>query len=295
MRIKTGCNTSIAKEQTTPMTFPDNQSRRSRTLLVGCGRTATRLGENLVASGGEVVALRRTTDDLPASFTTLSVDLLEPVEQQLPEVDAMVITLTPGLNQFPDHPNGYLDALTHLARALPSIPERVVFVSSTRVFEGKPGEQVLTEDDAPAPITPRGETLLEAERAATDLFNAHIVRPAGIYGPGREMMIRKVVNQTPVQYTQRTNRIHEVDLSRALEAMLTLDDPPRLVHAVDQRPAAMGEVVTFIADQLGLRPPPTLQPEEAGGTVLGGGLLLETLGSLHYPTFEAGYRSMITQ
>lgn len=267
----------------------------ARTLLVGCGRTATRLGENLVASGGEVVALRRTTDELPASFTTLSVDLLEPVKQQLPEVDAMVITLTPGMNQPPDHPNGYLDALNHLAHALPNIPERVVFVSSTRVFEGKPGEQVLTEKDAPAPTTPRGETLLEAEQAATYLFNAHIVRPAGIYGPGREMMIRKVVNQTPVHYAQRTNRIHEVDLARALEVMLTLDVPPRLVHAVDQQPATMGEVVTFIADQLGLRPPPTLQPEEAGGTVLGGGLLLETLGSLRYPTFEAGYRSMITQ
>lgn len=275
------------------MTFPDTNSYPTRTLLVGCGRTATRLGENLVAGGREVVALRRTIDKLPDVFTALSVDLLEPVEQELPEVDAMVITLTPGLNQLPDHPNGYLDALNHLTDALPSIPERVVFVSSTRVFEGKPGEQVLTGNDASAPITPRGETLLEAERAVMDLFNAHIVRPAGIYGPGREM-IRKVVNQTPVQYAQRTNRIHEIDLARALEVMLTLKDPPHPIHAVDQSPATMAEVVTFIADQLGLRPPPALQPEEAGGTVLGGGLLLETLGSLHYPTFEAGYRSMLT-
>lgn len=56
------------------MTFPDISAHSTRTLLVGCGRTATRLGESLVASGGEVVALRRTTNELPASFSALSVD-----------------------------------------------------------------------------------------------------------------------------------------------------------------------------------------------------------------------------
>ncbi len=261
----------------------------ARTLLVGCGRTATRLGESLVAAGGEVVALRRHPGDLPSAFTTLQVDLLEPVGQELPTVDAMVITLSPGMGQAGERPGGYLDALTHLAQALPAVPARVVFVSSTRVFEGRPGEQVLTEDDAPAPTTPRGRILREAELLAMELFNAHIVRPAGIYGPGREMMLRKVRNQTPVQYAQRTNRIHEVDLARALQAMLTHPDPPRILHAVDQSPATMGEVVIFIADQLGLRPPPALEPAVPGGTVLGGGLLLELLGSLRYPTFEVGY------
>ena len=275
-----------------------------RTLLAGCGRTATRLGESLVAAGGEVVALRRSTGNLPRSFQPLSVDLVEPLEQRLPDVDAMVITLSPSMGeastqipaqeqaQSPWHPTGYLDALTHLAQALPAVPPRVVFVSSTRVFEGKAGEQVLTEQDEPAPITPRGRLLRDAELLAIDLFDAHIVRPAGIYGPDREMMVRKVVNHTPVQYAQRTNRIHEVDLARALEVMLTLENPPAVLHAVDQRPATMGEVVTYIADQLGVAPPPAMEPEMPGGTVLSGELLLSLLGSLRYPTFEAGYGAL---
>lgn len=279
----------------------DHQRIPHRTLLVGCGRTATRLGESLVAAGGEVVALRRTTGNLPRSFQVLSVDLVEPLEQPLPDVDAMVITLSPSMGeastqipaqeqaQSPWHPTGYLDALTHLSLTLPAVPPRVVFVSSTRVFEGKAGEQVLTEQDEPAPTTPRGRLLRDAELLAIDLFDAHIVRPAGIYGPDREMMVRKVLNHTPVQYAQRTNRIHEVDLARALEVMLTLENPPTVVHAVDQRPATMGEVVTFIADQLGVAPPPAMEPAMPGGTVLSGELLLTLLGSLRYPTFEAGY------
>lgn len=264
-----------------------------RTLLVGCGRIGTLLGERLVAAGGEVVALRRTISDLPAAFAALSADLREPVECQFPEVDAVVITLTPSLSQPPAHPEGYLTALKNLAAVLPGIPPRVVFVSSTRVFEGRTDGQVLTEHDAPAPVTPRGKTLRDGELLAARLFNAHIVRPAGIYGPGREMIVRKVLEQAPVQYVKRTNRIHEVDLVRTLESLLTAADPPRLVHAVDQRPALLGEVVTFIADRLGLQPPPALQPEETSGTVLDGGLLHNWLGPLRFPTFQAGYENLL--
>ncbi|MGP6175036.1 sugar nucleotide-binding protein [Corynebacterium sp. A21] len=268
-------------------------ARPGRTLLVGCGKVGSSLGERLVAAGEEVVALRRTTAGLPASFAALSVDLREPVRQELPQVDTMLITLTPGMSSVGDHPNAYLVALRNLAAALSVVPPRVVFVSSTRVFEGRTGHQTLTEDDAPAPVTPRGRTLWEGELLAMDLFDAHIVRPAGIYGPGREMMIRKVVERTPVQYTRRTNRIHEVDLVRALEKVLMLDHPPRLVHAVDQKPASLGEVVTFIAEQLGMQPPPALPTEPATGTVLGGGLLLNLLETLSYPTFEAGYEHIL--
>lgn len=263
-----------------------------RTLLVGCGRIGTRLGEGLVAAGGEVTAIRRDTAGLPDTFTSLALDLREPVGRELPEVDAMVITLTPGMNRSPVHPTGYTDALEHLATALPSLPPRVLFVSSTRVFEGSSGYERITERDTPTPVTPRGRALREGELRAADLFGAHILRPAGIYGPGREMMIRKVLEQTPVQYAKRSNRIHAVDLVRILGELLGMAAPPQLLHAVDRRPATVGEVVTFIAERLGLQPPPAL-PAAPGGTVLDGGLLKELLGPLRYPTFEAGYGELL--
>src|SRR5690606_14907224 len=102
------------------------------------------------------------------------------------------ITLTPALTA-PGVPDGYLAALRNLAAALPRIPQRVLLVSSTRVFEGRPGERTLTEEDPPAPASARAETLLAGERLATELFGAHIVRPAGIYGPGRERLLRIVL------------------------------------------------------------------------------------------------------
>jgi len=240
-----------------------------------------------------VFALRRNITALPAVFSALSVDLREPVRCVLPEVDAMVVTLTPGTHEASGKPDSYLASLRHLAAALPSTPHRVVFVSSTRVFEGRTDERALTEEDAPAPLTARGMTLRDGELLAAELFDAHVVRPAGIYGPGREMLLRKVVAGTPVQYAKRTNRIHETDLVRTLQTLLLADNPPRIVHAVDQAPAPLGEVVTFIANQLGLQAPPRIRPEVPSGTVLSGALLLTLLGNLQYPTFEAGYGDII--
>jgi len=269
-----------------------SQDAPTRILLAGCGRVGTRLGERLTETGREVLALRRNTAGLPTAFTALAGDLRRPVQGELPEADAMVITLPPGTPAEPGQEDDYLTSIRNLAAALPAVPRRVVFVSSTRVFEGRTEARALTEDDEPAPVTPRGRTLRDGEILARELFGAHVIRPAGIYGPGREMLIRKVIEGAPVQYAKRTNRIHETDLVRALEAVLLTEDPPRMLHAVDQAPASLGQVVTYIAGQLGLPAPPRIEPEVASGTVLSGARLLEAIGTLQFPTFDAGYRHL---
>jgi nucleoside-diphosphate-sugar epimerase len=268
----------------------DHMRHIPRVMLVGCGRVGARLGARLLDRGHGITALRRDTSVLPAEFTALSVDLREPVGHELPVADAMVITLTPSMGGDPD---GYLSALQNLAAALPVVPPRVIFVSSTGVFEGRYEGRPLTEADVPAPTTPRGILLREGELLATGLFDALVLRPAGIYGPGREMILRKVLEQSPIRYAQRTNRIHEADLVRTLEWLLTAGDPPHVLHAVDRGPAPLGEVATFVAGRLGLPAPPRVLPEEAGGTVLDGKLLYSRLDGLRYPTYREGYAEII--
>ncbi|HWV47903.1 MAG TPA: SDR family NAD(P)-dependent oxidoreductase, partial [Microbacterium sp.] len=182
-----------------------------------------------------------------------------------------------------------------LADALPSRPSRVLFVSSTRVLEGRAGPRPLTESDAPSPTSARARALVEGEELAARLFDACIIRPAGIYGPGRDSVIRRVRAHAPVDYSRRTNRIHELDLVGLLHTMLRADDPPALIHAVDQAPVPMRDVVTFIADRLGLEPPPRVTPESGGGTVLRGDVMLDVVGALNYPSFREGYARMLDE
>lgn len=271
------------------MTAPGPQ----RTLWVGCGRLGLRTGAALTEAGGEVLALRRSPGDLPAGFRAVAADLAQPLEEPLPECDAMVITLPP-----PDTEAGYAAPLRHLADALPARPARTVFVSSTRVFEGygqlDDPAPVLTEDDPPRPIGDRARILLDGERVARELFDAIVVRPAGIYGPGRELLLRTVREGRPVAHSRRTNRIHEDDLTRLLHTLLLHPDPPALLHAVDGSPARLGEVVTHIAARLELPVPPRREPDPGGGTVLDGSRMASLLGELAFPDFRSGYDAMIT-
>ncbi|ATG50867.1 NAD(P)-dependent oxidoreductase [Brachybacterium vulturis] len=268
------------------------ESTPARTLWAGCGRLGLRAGAALVAAGGEVHALRRDVSGLPEGFGAVPADLAHPVEGMLPPADAMVITLPP-----PETPGGYETVLRHLAAALPQLPARTVFVSSTRVFEGYAARAdpapVLTEEDAPQPLGDRARNLLDGERAARELFDAIVVRPAGIYGPGRDRLLRTVRAGRPVAHRRRTNRIHEEDLARLLVALLEHPDPPQLLHAVDDAPARLGEVVTHIADRLALPVPPAAEPDPGHGTVLSGALRKQLLGPLRHPDFRSGYDAML--
>ena len=258
-----------------------------RTLLVGYGKLGARLAPLLVADGGAVVALRRSDGPVPEGVDAVSADLAAPLPQPLPEVDAVVVTLPPG-----PEVSSSRAALTHLADALPVRPARTVFVSSTGVFDGAGSAEPRTERDEPAPVTDRGRGLHDAERAAVELFDAVVVRPAGIYGPGREFLLRRVREGAPVSYRRRTNRIHETDLVRTLDTLLRLPEPPPLVHAVDRAPAPLGDVVAFLAARLGVPVPPD-DGSAPSGSVYDGTLLRTVIGDLAYPTYEDGYAEMI--
>lgn len=259
-----------------------------RTLLVGFGKLGRGLAHRLVADGSEVFALRRSDDDLPEGVTGIRADLSVPLTEPLPAVDAMVVTLPP-----PGGVDGYRIALTHLRDALPSLPDRTVFVSSTGVFEATASDHPITEQDEPVPASVRSRGLYDGERAAIELFSAVVVRPSGIYGPGRGFLLRQVREHKPVNHRRRTNRIHEVDLVRALDLLLRMPEPPALVHAVDQAPAPLGDVVAHIAIRLGVDAPPDDPSAPATGLVHDGSLLLSLLGSLEYPTYVEGYDEMI--
>lgn len=261
-------------------------------LLVGCGKLGTALAPRLRDRGLDVLALRRDVGGLPPDLPARAIDLAEPLPATLPRAAGMVITLPPT-----DAPDGYRERLQHLAGALPAVPARTVFVSSTRVFDGLGGPDAearpLDEDEPPTPATERARTLVAGEEQARELFDAIVLRPAGIYGPGRDRLLRTVREGRPVEHRRRSNRIHQDDLVRTLELLLTHPAPPSLLHAVDDHPATLGEVVTHLARRMDLPVPPAAEPDPGGGTVLAGARLAALFGDLDHPDFRSGYDAML--
>lgn len=267
-------------------------------LLAGCGDVGTALGLRLAERGVRAVGVRRRADALPEPIEPVSLDLTDPGEAVLPAADAVVVTLTADGRDAAAYERTYLGALRGLHLALPSdAAPRVVLVSSTGVLGGTDGE-VVTEATPPDPQRATAHVLLAAEELAADLFpDLVIVRPAGIYGPGRTSLIERVRTATPVTHRRVTNRIHRDDLVTVLSTVLDAPEPPRLLHAVDHDAAQLGDVVTHLAARLGVEVPPDNSPAGEGplGKIIDGALVhsLVPRSRWRYPTFREGYDALL--
>lgn len=261
-----------------------------KVLLVGCGDLGIRLGLKLVAAGHQVIGLRRHTEQLPRSFEPLAVDLCRPGTTTVDDIDAMVITLTPDEYSDSGYERTYRRGVEGLISIVNSRPKRVILVSSTRVLDsGSPGGRA-NEETRPQPDSGPGRTLWETENLIRSTYaSTSIVRAAGIYGRESSRFIDRVRAGRPVNYRRWTNRVHHIDLVRALEALLLSPDPPRLLHAVDSCPVQLGEVVEFLASALNIETPPDLPAENEAGRRLDNTRFHEFIGSLEYPTYREGY------
>lgn len=270
-----------------------------KVLVAGCGDVGTALGLRLARRGGMVTGVRRHVAGLPAAIEAVSLDLTDPGDVRLPVVDAVVVTLTADGRGGAAYERTHLGGLRGLRRALGEQNPRVVLVSSTGVLGGGDGERV-TESTPPDPQRPTAHVLLAAEELAAELFpDLVVVRPAGIYGPGRTSLVQRVRSGKPLNHRRVTNRIHRDDLVTVLATVLSSSKPPRLLHAVDHDAARLGEVAAHLAHRLGVPVPPDDSAPGEGplGKTVDGALVHAFVpdAQWRYPTFREGYDALLAE
>ena len=184
----------------------------------------------------------------------------------------------------------------------------MLFVSSTAVY-GDAGGGWVDESTTPAPGGFSGRILREAEellyrRLRGTGITPVVLRLGGIYGPGRTRLIDQVRGGTAVipAGSRFTNRIHRDDAAAAIVHLCTMDAMPGPVYlGVDNEPAELGEVLRFLAAELGLpRAAVGRRPERGCGEPSRGGnkrcsnaLLRGTGFEFAYPSFREGYRAIL--
>ena len=277
----------------------------NRTLIAGCGDLGCELGRQLAADGCSVHGLRRRAERIPAPIAPVAADLARPgTLGELPaRLDGVIYLATPGSYDDAAYRTAYVDGLRNLLGALPEgghSLQRLVFVSSTSVYGVTDGSRV-DEETATEPGSFSGRRLLEAEALVHSLPNGLVVRFGGIYGPGRERMLRKVRQREPVVANppQWTNRIHRDDCIGVLRHLLRLPDATPVYLGVDHYPCPMHEVTDWLADRMGLPRPPHVAGR-AGGTRgsnkrCANDRLLASGYSFRYPTFREGYAAMLAK
>lgn len=277
----------------------------SRVLIAGCGDVGSALARGLAADGDEVLGLRRDPSGLGDPIRPVAADLRDPgsltaTVADLPPLDAVVVAVTADERTSSAYRETYLDGTNNLGAALQQAgnhPARWVFTSSTAVYGVRDGSWVGA-DTEPAPRSATGEVILAAEQALRSLADEPVVvRPAGIYGPGRTRLIDRVRRgeATYPAVPQYTNRIHRDDCAAALDHVLSLDSPAPVYTAADHEPAEKGMVLRWLADRLDAPEPREIPGEGRRGRNkrVGNERLAASGLRLRYPTFREGYAAVL--
>ncbi|MDI1293843.1 MAG: sugar nucleotide-binding protein [Methylobacter sp.] len=272
----------------------------AKILIVGCGAIGSELGRVLSAQGHDVTGLKRKPPlSAPSLINYATADISSAADLSDLDTDftqAFFIVSPDGRNEQ-SYRAVYQTGLDNLLAKLPKT--QWLMVSSTSVYGQTQGEWV-DEDSVAKPENITSRLIRQAEQTLIDSNPANIVvRFSGIYGPGREYLLRQAMQTPAIQQNPPyfTNRIHQQDCVKVLcfllEQRLEGKTLAQCYLASDNDPAPTWEVMTWLADQLHcLRP--TAKAADAGMNKRCSNARLKALGyQFHYPSYKDGYLELV--
>ena len=215
----------------------------------------------------------------------------------------------------------------------------IAYLSTTGVYGNRDG-QVVAESAAPivigggsAPdasvvLTPRQRARARAEREwaaflasggqndppARSAARLHVLRLAGIYGPGKRNSLSQLPKTTRLidKPTHQFNRVHVEDIARVVCLTVVVEPSSssggkevEILNLADDCPASSKEVVEYACALVGRDPPPTVSfadvEEElspmlrefyAHSKVVSNEKVKESWGELLFPSYREGLRNI---
>ena len=279
---------------------------KKTTLILGCGDIGSALGRQLIEAGHRVIGARRSPQSLEeAGIEPLAVDLNDPEAlTALPDADIVVYIVSADRFDEQAYQLAYRDGLQAVLAELGGrkrTPHRIFFVSSTSVYAQQDGQEV-DENSETKPSGFSGLLMREAEQALiAHPLPSCVVRFSGIYGPGRDRLIRQVregriAAATPPMFS---NRIHRDDCAGVLSHLieLALNDKPLddLYLANDCEPAPLHEVMAWLAKRLKVESSEVIQSplRRRSSKRCNNTRLLESGYRFRYPTYREGYAQVL--
>lgn len=249
----------------------------SATLFVfGFGYTALFLAQTLAPLGFQVYGTSRQADKIKVTCTSaykLIGFTLDEIESYLAKATHVLISIPP-IDESGDLVLSRFSA--SLIRCAPQI-QWMGYLSSTGVYGDHQGAWV---DEHALPHLPgtQGKRRLAAEHAwlalaQTHQLPLHIFRLSGIYGPGKNSLVRLMQGKKETIYKEGHffSRIHVQDIASVLCASIQRPQPLSIYNVADNEPTPSHVVDEYAARLLGIATPRRIAISDATLTELARG------------------------
>ena len=230
-----------------------------RVVIAGCGFLGEAAAFLFLERGWRVLGLCATEASAArfsgAPFRVIATDIASaPVVPEGWEApDVLIHCASSGRGGADAYRSVYVEGMANLLAAFR--PVRPIFTGSTSVYAQVDGS-IVTEESPAEPDRETGRLLLEAEGLALSAGGA-VARLAGIYGPGRSVLLRKFLEGSAVLEAgghRWINQIHRDDAAVALVRLAT--GTTGVFNVSDNMPATQRDVYGWIAHFLDRPLPP---------------------------------------
>ena len=238
--------------------------------VAGCGFVGLATARLLHARGWRVIGGTHSPESAATltgePFSVVACDITDrEALASLPPVDAVLHCASSSRGGEEQYRGVYLEGAHALAETL--APRQFVFTSSTSVYAQADGS-IVTEESAAEPNRETGRILRETE----DLVLARggcVARLAGIYGPGRSVLLKKFFSGEAViegDGTRVINQVHRDDIASAL-ALLIDRDARGIFNVTDDEPMTQHAVYEWLAHHFKKPLPPSgpIDPDRKRG------------------------------
>jgi nucleoside-diphosphate-sugar epimerase len=279
--------------------------------VFGLGYTASQFIEAYWERFSRVCATFRSSGKTRLSDATGALiyhfdgDTYDPrVLDQLADADALLVSIPPA--------DGIDPVLHRFSEAIASAPRLrwIGYLSTIGVYGDAKGGWV--DESSPVGSTnARSLHRIAAEQQWLALgerspASVQIFRLAGIYGPGRNALLRVADGSARriVKPGQVFNRIHTADIAGVLMASIERPSRNTVYNVTDDEPGPPQDVITYAAELLGCEPPPEVPFDGAEQTptarsfyednkrVRNARIKTDLGVTLRYPTFRHGLKAL---
>lgn len=278
--------------------------KNKKLLVIGCGKLGQKLGLLAKKTPLDLLGFKRkkitSTNIRIEQQDIFDKSFFDKVKIHSP--DFILYSLSADEQSEKSYRRNYVEGLKQVIKSIKYINnfQHLFFVSSTSVY-GDNNDQFIDEFSETSPKNFRGTILLEAENLLNTVkFNSTILRLSGIYGSGRNYMIKLSQDAESWPKVDRwTNRINEVDAANfiifLLNQCLQGEIPEKLYLLTDKEPVTLFRLLNWIRQNLNLKNKINITSDPILGKRLRSSIIPSLKFEYKYPTYKQGYKELIQE